>query len=63
MSDDGRFALVQFVARDKSAFNTILANSTIQTFLKGRDNPQALETAFKLLKKNFDMKKFGVIVP
>jgi hypothetical protein len=35
-SDDGKFALVEFVARDAAAFSEILHDSQVKAFLKGR---------------------------
>ena len=35
VSDDGRFALVEYVARDRSAFAAILADKSIKVFVKG----------------------------
>lgn len=63
LSDDGKSALVEFVARDRSAFSTILADTTIQTFIKGVNPQSQIETAFKALKKNFDFDHFGVRMP
>jgi len=65
LSDDGKFALVEFVARDRSAFQNILADaavpaSSVQAFTKGVNQQAAVEAAFKLLKKNFDFNHFGV---
>ena len=62
-SDDGKFALVEFVARDRSAFQQILADPTITTSLKGKDDPAKIVAAFQKLKKDFDINKFGVRVP
>ena len=62
-SDDGKFALVEFVARDRSAFQQILADTTITAFVKGKDSPAAIVSAFQKLKKDFDISKFGVRVP
>lgn len=62
-SDDGKFALVEFVVRDKSVFQNILADSTIQAFLKGRDTRQAAEAAFQKLKPGFSIANFGVRLP
>jgi hypothetical protein len=63
VSDDGKFALVEFVARDKSAFQQILADATITTFVKGKDSLANVSAAFQKLKKDFDITKFGVMVP
>jgi hypothetical protein len=37
LSNDGKLALVEFVARDRSAFSAILADKTIKVFIKGKD--------------------------
>ena len=63
-SDDGKFALVEFVARDRAALRDILADTTVKTFLKDRDKRADIETEFKKYKKDFDFDKLGkVIVP
>jgi hypothetical protein len=63
-SDDGRFALVEFVAADRTAFRNLLADPFIVKFLQGRDKRSDVEAAFKALKKDFDLDKFGkVVVP
>ena len=63
MSDDGTLALVEFVARDRSAFHAILADPTVKSFLKGRDKREDMEAEFLLHKKNFDFAHFGVRMP
>ena len=63
LSDDGKVALVEYVARDRSAFSTILADKAIQSFVKGVNQRSEIETAFKALKKNFDFDHFGVRMP
>ncbi len=60
MSDDGTLALVEFVARDRSAFQAILADATVKSFLKGRDRREDAETEFLLHKRNFNFAMFGV---
>lgn len=59
-SDDGKFALVEFVAKDRSAFKSILADATIKTFLKSSAKPQDIQTEFKKYKKDFDFANFGL---
>ena len=61
MSDDGNFALVEFVARDRAAFKDILADKTLKAFLKGRDKREDVEAEFKKHKKDFDFNKFGLV--
>jgi hypothetical protein len=68
LSDDGKFALVEFVARDRSAFQSVLADAalpaaSVKAFVKGMHQRQDVETAFKALKKDFDFEKFGVRMP
>ncbi len=63
-SDDGKFALVELVAQDRAAFRDILADSTVRTFLRGRDQRADIEAAFKLLKRDFVFDQLGkVVVP
>ena len=63
LSDDGKFALVEFVARDRSVFGPVLADATVQSFVKGVNQRAAVEAAFTKLKKNFDFNHFGVRMP
>jgi hypothetical protein len=63
MSDDGQFALVEFVARDRAAFQHILADPSVKSFLKGRDKRQDIEAEFLKHKKDFDFAHFGVRMP
>ena len=62
VSDNGLFALVEFVVADRSAFKALLADTTVQSFVRGQDNPAAVEAAFKLLKKDFNIKNFRLRV-
>jgi hypothetical protein len=63
MSDDGQVALVEFVARDRSAFQAILADTSVRSFLKGRDKREDIETEFLKHKRDFDFAHFGVRMP
>jgi hypothetical protein len=63
LSDDGMFALVEFVARDRAAFQAILADPTIKSFLKGRDSLEVVQTEFLKHKANFNFAHFGVRMP
>jgi hypothetical protein len=62
-SDDGRLALCEFVARDRSALNQILAAPGVKAFLKGRDEIDDAVAEFSKHVKNFDINRFGVRVP
>lgn len=59
-SDDGKVALCEFVAHDRSAFGSILTDPTVKSFLKGVNSSAEAEALFKQFKKDFDINKFGV---
>jgi hypothetical protein len=63
VSDDGKFALVEFVARDQSAFQAIRNDKTIKVFVKGKDKKEDIEAELKKYKKDFDFKQFGLVMP
>ena len=63
VSDDGRFALVEFVARDRSAFQAVFNDKTVTVFEKGKDKKDVIESALKKFKKDFDLSKFGMVHP
>ena len=63
MSDDGQVALVEFVAKDRSAFQAILADPSVKSFLKGRDKREDMEAEFLKHKRDFDFAHFGVRMP
>jgi hypothetical protein len=65
VSDDGKLALVEFVALDRKAFEDVLAdlNPNVKVFLKGKDKREDIETEFKKHKKDFRLDQFGAIVP
>jgi len=62
-SDDGKFALVELVAADRAAFKDLFADTTVTTFLKGRDSIDTAVAAFSKLKTNFTLDMLGAIVP
>ncbi len=65
-SDDGNFAIVELIARDKAAFAAILAStdSRVKVFLRGRDSRAAVETFLQQYRKDFTLDSFGeVVVP
>jgi hypothetical protein len=62
-SDDGRYALVEFVARDWSAFNAVLSDKQIKAFRKGKDPKDDIEKELKKYRKDFDLSKFGMVMP
>lgn len=64
-SDDGQNALVEFVARDRAAFQAILADTrpNVKIFEKGKARRSDIEAEFRKHKKNLDLDKFGVSLP
>jgi hypothetical protein len=64
-SDDGRLALVEFVARDRAALAHIVNDRRpdIKVFERGRHSLAEVEAEFKRLRKNFDFRHFGVRMP
>ncbi len=62
-SDDGRFAIVEFVARSRSAFQPIFNDPTIQVFERGIVNKTVIEAAVQKFRKNFNLEQFGTVMP
>lgn len=68
VSDEGHFALVEFVAATTPALSSVLTQargltgSGAQVFERSANARAQIETAFKLLKKNFDFEKFQAVV-
>jgi hypothetical protein len=64
-SDDGQYALVEFVARDRSAFAPILEarRSGVRVFEKGKARRADILAEFRKHKRDFDLDRFEVRVP
>jgi hypothetical protein len=64
-SDDGQFALVEFVARNRDAFKELLADSNpaIKVFFKGQDKLSDITVAFQKLKRNIDVESLRAVAP
>jgi len=62
-SDDGRFAIVEYVARDQAAFQAILNDKSVLVFVKGKDKPADIEKALQSFKKGFSLSTFGAVMP
>jgi hypothetical protein len=62
-SDDGQLAVVEFVARNRDAFQTILSDKSITVFEKGKATKADIENAVKQHRQDFDMDKFGMVMP
>src|SRR5438552_10119977 len=53
-TDDGKFAVVEFVARNRNAFRALFADKSITLFEKGRSPKTDIETAIRHVRKDFD---------
>jgi hypothetical protein len=62
-ADDANFAIVQLVARDRTAFGGILADGSVKTFERGKPKAADLEAEIQRFKKNFKLDKLEVRVP
>jgi hypothetical protein len=63
-SDDGTMAIVQLVAADRHAFDSIFADKRpeIRVFEIGRDKPEAIQNELRKFRKDFDLQNFRVAV-
>ena len=64
-SDDGKLALVEFVALTRDAFKELLADTRpdVKVFTKGKDKREDIEKEFKKHKKDIDLDSFRTVVP
>ena len=62
-TDDGKFAVVEFVARNRNAFRALFADKSITLFEKGRASKTDIESAIRRVRKDFDLDKFGLVMP
>jgi hypothetical protein len=62
-SDDGKYAVVELVSRTRSALQTILSDKSIKVFEEGKLSKAAIESAVKPYRKDFDLSKFGMVMP
>lgn len=61
VSDDGRFALLELVALERTAFQPLFADTAnnLKIFEKGKHSRAEIETEFRKYKADFDLAKFG----
>jgi hypothetical protein len=62
-SDDGKYAVAEFVSRNRLALQPILNDKTIKVFEEGRQSKASIESAIKPFRKDFDLTKFGMVMP
>jgi hypothetical protein len=63
LTDDGKMAIVQYVAVNRHALDTILADTRpeIKVFEIGHDKPAIIEAFMQQHKKDFSLENFRVI--
>ena len=62
-SDDGKSAVVEFVALHRAAFQALFNDSSITVFEKGVVSKATIEAAVQQYRKNFNLDTFGVVMP
>jgi hypothetical protein len=64
-SDDGKWALVEYVARNREALLPLLEETkfTVKSFEKGKYSRSAIEKELRRYKQDFDLDTLGVSVP
>ncbi len=63
-SDDGQYAIVEFVAQDRAAFQALEADpAVLAAFEKDQGGKTAIEGAVQRYKKNFDLDTFAAVMP
>ena len=62
-SDDGRYAVAEFVARDAAALDEILHDGQIKAFVKGKSSRAEIETEIRKYRQDFNLDRFGVAIP
>jgi hypothetical protein len=60
-SDDGNYALIELVARDRSVLVPILNDKSVKSFEKGVANPSDIESAFRAYSPSFSFSTFDEV--
>lgn len=65
VSDDGRFAIVEFVAHDRAGLKQILTDKSpdVKVFEKGKARREDIELELRKHKKDLDLDRLGVSLP
>lgn len=59
ISDDGQFALAEFVAADRAAFKEILRDSNVRGFIVGKASRLNIEKEFRKYKADINLDRLG----
>ncbi len=64
LSDDGRFAIVEYVVKDRAALPPILTDSrVIKAFQRGKGRRAELESEARKYRRDFNLDDFAVVLP
>ena len=63
VSEDGQFALGEFVAATKADLKEILADPDVKSFVKGKTRRLDIETEFRRFKADINLDRLEVSVP
>jgi len=63
LSDDGKSAVVEFVSPNRAAFQPLFNDTSITLFEKGRAAKSDIEAALQRFRRDFDLDKFGMVMP
>jgi hypothetical protein len=63
VSEDGQFALAEFVAASKADLKEILADSDVKSFIKGKARRLDIETEFRKFKVDINLDRLEVSLP
>ncbi len=61
-SDDGKSAIVEYVAANKAALQQIYGDKNLNIFEKGKNGKDEIEAEMKKYRKKFSLNEFGVTV-
>jgi hypothetical protein len=61
-TDNGKSAVVEFVARNRSAFQAIFNDKSVKFFEKGKSSKGEIEAVIKQQSKNFSLDTFGMVL-
>jgi hypothetical protein len=62
-TDDGKSAVVEFIAQNRAALLPLLNDKSIQAFEKGIASQAAIEAAVQQVRKDFSLETFGMVMP
>jgi len=62
-TDDGASAVVEFVARTRAALQFLFEDQSLKPFELGRVAKPDIESAIRQQRKDFDLNRFGLVMP